>query len=78
MNSFITTGNPPHIKYWINIQQLCWCFLRFGSTLSLVCHTLTEWPKTHFRKKSPNGGLPSAVPDLHPAARREGDNATRS
>lgn len=46
MNVFITTGNPLNIKYWINIQQLCWCFLRFGSELSPLRRTLTEWATT--------------------------------
>lgn len=34
MKGFITPGSPLDVKYWINLQQLCWCFLHFGRELS--------------------------------------------
>lgn len=34
LKGFITPGNPLNVKYWINLQQLCWCFLHFGRELS--------------------------------------------
>lgn len=71
MNSFLTTGNRRHIKYYINIQQLFCCFLRFGSMFSPVCHKLAVQPMTCFRKKSQKGGLPSTVPGLQSATREE-------
>ena len=57
MNAFITTGNPLNTKYWINIQQLCWCFLHFGSELSPPCRMLAEQATTLSQEKTQNGGL---------------------
>lgn len=78
MNSFITTGNPLNIKYWINIQQLCWCFLHFGSELSPLCHTLAEWATTLFQEKSQNGGLRLCYARLATQSQREMEQCNRT
>lgn len=71
MNAFITTSNPRHNKYYINIQQLCFCFLCFSSMFSPVCCKLTVQPMTCLRKKAQNGGVPPTVPGLQSATREK-------
>lgn len=76
MTGFITAGNPLNIKYWINIQQLHWCFLHFGRKLSSLCRRLTEWATTHFQEKSQNGGRRLHCAGLPTCSQREQSNRT--
>lgn len=52
MNGFITPGNPLNVKYWINLQQLCWCFLHFGRELSPPWNVRGMGYSSHEKKKN--------------------------
>lgn len=78
MNSFITTGNPLNIKYWISIQQLCWCFLHFGRELSPLRCTLTEQATTLFQEKSQNGRLQLCYAKLTTCSQQEMEQHNRT